>query len=57
MGYFRFAQAIDQGKPIEIYNHGQMQRDFTYIDDIAEGIARVMARPPAESAVSKATEQ
>jgi UDP-glucuronate 4-epimerase len=49
MGYFKFAQAIDQGKPIEIYNHGQMQRDFTYIDDIVEGIARVMARPPAES--------
>jgi UDP-glucuronate 4-epimerase len=49
MGYFKFAQAIDQGKPIEIYNHGQMQRDFTYIDDIVEGIARVMARPPADS--------
>jgi len=49
MAYFKFAQAIDQGKPIEIYNHGHMQRDFTYIDDVVEGIVRVMARPPAQS--------
>jgi len=48
MGYFKFAQAIDQGMPIEIYNHGRMQRDFTYIDDIVEGLSRVMARAPAE---------
>ena len=49
MGYFKFARAIDQGKPIEIYNHGRMLRDFTYVDDIVDGIVRVMARPPAQS--------
>ena len=49
MGYFKFAQAIDQGKPIEIYNDGQMQRDFTYIDDVVEGIARLLSSPPSQS--------
>ncbi len=49
MACFKFAHAIDQGKPIEIYNHGRMQRDFTYIDDVVEGIVRVLARPPARS--------
>jgi UDP-glucuronate 4-epimerase len=37
MAYFSFTQAILEGKPIEIYNNGEMQRDFTYIDDIVEG--------------------
>ena len=46
MSYFKFAKAILEGQPIEIYNHGQMQRDFTYIDDIVEGIYRVMLNPP-----------
>ena len=46
MGYFKFAKAILAGQPIEIFNHGQMQRDFTYIDDIVEGIRRVMLHPP-----------
>ncbi len=49
MGYFKFAKAIIAGQPIEIYNHGQMQRDFTYIDDIVEGIKRVMLNPPHTS--------
>ena len=40
-----FAQAITQGKPIQVFNHGDMQRDFTYIDDIAEGTLRVLDRP------------
>lgn len=39
MAYFLFTRAILEGKPIEIYNHGHMQRDFTYIDDIVVGIA------------------
>lgn len=40
-----FAQAITQGKPIQVFNHGDMQRDFTYIDDIAEGTIRVLDKP------------
>jgi UDP-glucuronate 4-epimerase len=40
-----FARAILEGKPIQVFNHGEMQRDFTYIDDIAEGTIRVLDRP------------
>jgi UDP-glucuronate 4-epimerase len=47
MAYFKFVKAIESGNPIEVYNHGEMQRDFTYIDDIVEGIIRVMHRPPS----------
>jgi len=46
MGYFKFTDAIVRGKPIEIYNHGRMQRDFTYIDDVVEGIERVLEHSP-----------
>ncbi len=38
MAYFKFTRDILEGKPIDVYNHGQMERDFTYIDDIVEGI-------------------
>lgn len=38
MAYFSFANAIDEGEPIRVFNHGKMQRDFTYIDDIVDGI-------------------
>ena len=47
MAPFRFARAIMHGEPIEIYNYGRMQRDFTYIDDIAEGVVRIAAAPAA----------
>ncbi len=40
-----FAQAIVQGKPLQVFNNGDMQRDFTYIDDIVEGTLRVLDRP------------
>ena len=40
-----FARAISEGRPIPVFNHGDMQRDFTYVDDIAEGTLRVLARP------------
>jgi UDP-glucuronate 4-epimerase len=40
-----FARAIMEGKPIAVFNHGDMQRDFTYIDDIVEGTLRVLDRP------------
>jgi UDP-glucuronate 4-epimerase len=42
-----FAQAIMQGKPIRMFNHGDMQRDFTYIDDVAEGTLRVLEHIPS----------
>lgn len=41
MAYFKFVQAIERGAPIDVYNFGKMQRDFTYIDDIVEGVVRV----------------
>ena len=44
MAPFRFARAIARGETIDVYNYGQMRRDFTYIDDIVEGVARVAAR-------------
>jgi len=44
-----FAHAILQGKPIRLFNHGDMQRDFTYIDDIVEGTLRVLAQPPRDA--------
>jgi UDP-glucuronate 4-epimerase len=46
MALFLFTQAIIEGKPIKVFNHGKMQRDFTYIDDIIEGIVRVIAKRP-----------
>ena len=46
MALFLFTKAILEEKPIKIFNHGRMQRDFTYIDDIIEGVARVMGRLP-----------
>jgi UDP-glucuronate 4-epimerase len=53
MGYFKFTDAIVRGEPIEIYNHGRMQRDFTYIDDVVEAIMRVLERPPKRSVVQE----
>jgi len=46
MALFLFTHAILENKPIQIYNHGKMKRDFTYIDDIVEGVVRLMARIP-----------
>jgi UDP-glucuronate 4-epimerase len=46
MAYFLFTKSILAGKPIDVFNHGNIQRDFTYIDDIIEGIIRVMDRIP-----------
>lgn len=46
MALFLFAKAILEGKPIKVFNNGDMQRDFTYIDDIVEGICRVMEKIP-----------
>jgi UDP-glucuronate 4-epimerase len=46
MALFLFTRAILEGKPIQVFNHGRMQRDFTYIDDIVEGVVRIMGRKP-----------
>ncbi|MBI5899490.1 MAG: NAD-dependent epimerase [Rhodocyclales bacterium] len=46
MALFLFAKAIIEDRPIDVFNHGRMRRDFTYIDDIAEGVIRVLDRPP-----------
>ncbi|MBW2369273.1 MAG: NAD-dependent epimerase [Deltaproteobacteria bacterium] len=46
MALFLFTKAILEDQPIQVFNHGKMQRDFTYIDDIIEGVVRVMANRP-----------
>ena len=46
MAMFKFTKAILEGKPIDVYNHGNLSRDFTYIDDIVEGICRIIGRTP-----------
>jgi UDP-glucuronate 4-epimerase len=47
MAAFLFCRAILAGKPIQLFNHGQMWRDFTYIDDIVAGVVAALERPPA----------
>ena len=49
MAYFLFTKAIMEGSPIKVFNHGKMKRDFTYIDDIVEGIVRVSDKIPQGS--------
>ena len=50
MALFLFTRAMIEGKPIQVFNHGRMQRDFTYIDDIVEGVLRVLDRAPVADA-------
>lgn len=50
MAYFLFTDAILNDRPIKVFNNGNMQRDFTYIDDIVEGVIRVMDNPPTGDA-------
>lgn len=47
MSPWLFLQAILRGEAIQVFNHGQMQRDFTYVDDIVRGVTEVLKRPPA----------
>jgi len=49
MAYFKFTKAIIEGTPIEVYNNGEMERDFTYIDDIVAGIYSVMLLNPIDT--------
>ena len=50
MAYFSFTAKILAGTPLQIFNGGEMERDFTYIDDIVEGVARVVRKAPAAGA-------
>lgn len=47
MALFLFTKAMLNGEPINVFNHGEMQRDFTYVDDIVEGIVRLIPKPPS----------
>jgi UDP-glucuronate 4-epimerase len=48
MAVWKFTEAVLQGKPIDVYNHGDMLRDFTFIDDIVNGIVLALDRPPLD---------
>jgi UDP-glucuronate 4-epimerase len=54
MALFKFTRAILAGQPIEVYNHGEMLRDFTYVDDLIEGIVRLIGVVPGTVPVSEA---
>lgn len=49
MALFLFTDAIIKGEPIKVFNHGKMKRDFTYVDDIIEGVVRLLNNPPKEN--------
>lgn len=57
MAYFSFTKKILAGEPIDVYNNGDMQRDFTYIDDIVNGIVRIVGKAPSpqHSSITTAT--
>jgi UDP-glucuronate 4-epimerase len=48
MAYYIFADAIAAGRPITLFNHGRMRRDFTYVDDVVAGVLAALDRPPAD---------
>lgn len=52
MAYYLFADAITQGRPIRVFNHGDMRRDFTYIDDIVVGVLAALDRPPTDDGIA-----
>ncbi|MCB1783672.1 MAG: NAD-dependent epimerase [Alphaproteobacteria bacterium] len=51
MAYFKFADAMTRGRPIDVYNHGDMRRDFTYVDDITEAMLRLLDHVPVVSSL------
>ena len=53
MAHFLFTRAILEGRPIDVYNHGKMSRDFTYIDDLVDGIAGLIPVVPGDTPVSE----
>jgi UDP-glucuronate 4-epimerase len=54
MALFKFTRAILGGEPIDVYNHGRMQRDFTYVDDLVAGIERLIDVAPIRPAAGEA---
>ena len=46
MAYYKFTRSMLAGAPIDVYNEGRLKRDFTYVDDVVEGVVRVLDRPP-----------
>lgn len=52
MAMFIFAKAICEGRPIKLFNHGRMRRDFTYIDDVIEAVVRLISKPPAKASAT-----
>ena len=53
MAVWKFTRAILNGEPIQVYNHGRMRRDFTFIDDIVAGVIAALDRPPADDGAAK----
>jgi UDP-glucuronate 4-epimerase len=53
MALFKFVSAIRQGQPIDVYNHGDMRRDFTYVDDLVTGILRLIDVVPGKAPVGE----
>lgn len=54
MALFKFTRGIIEGQPIDVYNHGLMERDFTYVDDLVEALVRLMDLPPEAPAARTA---
>jgi UDP-glucuronate 4-epimerase len=54
MAMWKFAERVLSDRPIDVYNHGEMHRDFTYIDDIVGGVLACLDRPPADDGAKKA---
>jgi UDP-glucuronate 4-epimerase len=50
MAYWTFTEAIAAGRPIDVFNHGRLKRDFTYVDDVVQAIVRLTGLPPAAEA-------
>ena len=57
MALFKFTENILKGQPIDVYNHGEMERDFTYVEDLVEAIARLSLLPPATPEAEDQTAQ
>lgn len=53
MAYFKFANLIREGKPIDVYNHGNLARDFTFIDDVVESIIRLIPKAPIGTKIKR----
>jgi len=54
MAYYAFTRAILEGRPIDVFNHGRLQRDFTYIDDVTEALVRLIDLPPSAAGATAA---